>query len=91
MRRTGGGIVSYVETPADHAFTAFLAGLTPGKVLRDREAGLSKVERKRARYLREPRKLGRPRNPESARSVPDDFTARMMQVGWRVLNEKEGK
>lgn len=41
----------YIELPADHDFTAFLAGLTPGKVLKDREVNFSRVERKRARYL----------------------------------------
>ena len=79
------------DLPADHAFTAFLAGLTPGRVLRDREVNFSKVERKRARYLHEPRKLGRPRKPAPEPTVPDDFTARMMQVGLRVLEAKEAK
>lgn len=81
MRRTGGGIVSYVETPADHAFTAFLAGLTPGKVLRDRESGLSKVERKRARYLAEPKRRGRPRNPLPE---PYEFTARQLEIALQA-------
>lgn len=43
----------YVETAADHDFTAFLARMTPGKALRDRSAMFSKPERKRAVYLRE--------------------------------------
>lgn len=38
---TGG----YVELPSDHAFSAFLAGLTPGRVLRDRERAFSRQER----------------------------------------------
>lgn len=42
----------YIETAADHAFTAFLASLTPGKVLKDRTAMFSKPEKKRDRYLR---------------------------------------
>jgi hypothetical protein len=45
--------VIYIETPADHDFTAFLARMTPGKALRDRSAMFSKPERKRAVYLRE--------------------------------------
>jgi hypothetical protein len=46
------GRLSYVETAADHDFTAFMAGLTPGKVLKDRAAMFSKPEKKRDRYLR---------------------------------------
>jgi len=45
--------MTYTETAADHAFTAFLAHLTPGRVLRDRGNNFSKPERKRAIYLRE--------------------------------------
>lgn len=48
---------TYIELPADHDFTAFLASLTPSKVLRDREANFSRVERKRARYLVEPKRI----------------------------------
>jgi len=50
-------VTAYVETAADHAFTAFLASLTPGKVLLDRAAMFSKPERKRAVYLRQKTKL----------------------------------
>lgn len=83
--------MSYVETPADHAFTAFLAGLTPGKVLRDREAGLSKVERKRARYLVEPKRGGRPRKPLPE---PYEFTARQLEIALHATlraGREEGK
>jgi hypothetical protein len=45
--------VIYIESAADHDFTAFLARMTPGKVLKDRSAMFSKPERKRAVYLRE--------------------------------------
>lgn len=45
----------YIEQPSDHAFTAFLASLTPGLVLRDLSSGFSKPERKRALFLREKR------------------------------------
>ena len=43
----------YIESAADHQMTAWLATLTPGKVLRDREKTFSKVERKRQLFLRE--------------------------------------
>ena len=43
---------AYVELPSDHAFSAFLAGLTPSKVLRDRSALFSKPERQRQRFLK---------------------------------------
>ena len=45
--------MTYVEQASDHAFTAFLAACTPGRVLRDRSAMFSKPERKRAVFLRE--------------------------------------
>ena len=79
------------DLPADHAFTAFLAGLTPGRVLRDREAGLSKVERKRARYLAEPKRRGRPRNPLPE---PYEFTARQLEIALQATlhaARREGK
>jgi hypothetical protein len=44
---------AYVESSADHAFSAFLAALTPSKVLRDRELTFSKSERKRMTFLRQ--------------------------------------
>ena len=44
--------MTYIEGPADAAFTAFLASLTPGRVLRNRSAMFSKSERKLDRYLR---------------------------------------
>ena len=44
-------MTDYVEYPSDHAFTAFLASLTPSRVLREREALFSKVERQRKRFL----------------------------------------
>lgn len=43
----------YVELESDHAMTAFLAGLTTRKVLRDRSAAFTPVERKRAVFLRQ--------------------------------------
>lgn len=45
--------MTYVESAADHAMTAFLAGCKPSRVLRDLDAGLSKVERERQRFLTE--------------------------------------
>ena len=45
--------MTYTETAADHAFTAFLSKLTPSKVLRDRELTFTKEERQRQKFLRE--------------------------------------
>ena len=42
----------YIEVESDHHMTAFLAGLTPGRVLRDREP-ITKIERKRLRFMHE--------------------------------------
>ncbi len=42
----------YVESEADHAFTAFLAGLKRAQVLKDRSALFTKPERERDRFLR---------------------------------------
>lgn len=54
----GGCLVAeYVESEADHAFTAFLAHLTPSKVLKDRSAMFSKPERKRERFFRQRSKV----------------------------------
>lgn len=44
---------AYVESQADHEFTAWLSSLTPGQVLKDREAMFSKSERKRKLFLRQ--------------------------------------
>ena len=38
------------DLPCDADFTAFLAGLTPGKVLKDRRP-VTKVERKRLKFM----------------------------------------
>lgn len=46
-------MTGYVEMAADHAFSAFLASLTPSRVLRDRELRFSHVERKRQAFLRQ--------------------------------------
>ncbi len=45
--------MTYIEYPSDHAFTAFLASLTPSRVLRDRERQFSPAERKRQKFLRQ--------------------------------------
>lgn len=70
--------MSYIETPADHAFTAFMASLTPGRVRKDLDANFSKIERKRARYLSEPKRRGRPRKvlPEPFEAVVQHFEGR---------------
>lgn len=41
----------YVESWADAALTAFLARCKPSRVLRDLDAGLSRQERERQRFL----------------------------------------
>lgn len=49
----GDRMTEYIETEADHKFSAFLAGLTPSRVLRDRERQFSPAERKRQTFLRQ--------------------------------------
>lgn len=70
--------MSYIESAADHDFTAFMASLTPGRVRRDLESNFSAVERKRARYLSEPKRRGRPRKvlPEPFEVVVQHFEGR---------------
>ena len=46
----------YIELPSDHTFTAFLAGLTPGRVLRDHRP-TTKIERKRLDFMVERKRL----------------------------------
>jgi hypothetical protein len=43
--------MSYVETETDHLFTAFLAGMTPAKVQRDRRSNFAEIEKRRMSYL----------------------------------------
>lgn len=43
----------YTEVDSDHAFSAFLASLTPGRVLRDRELTFSPAEKKLQKFLRQ--------------------------------------
>lgn len=45
--------MTYVELQSDHEQTAWLASLTPSRVLRDRELTFSPAERKRQRFLRQ--------------------------------------
>jgi len=76
----------YVELPSDHAMTAFLADLTPGKVLRDRQATFTKVEKKRQRFLREKAKT------ETRQRVRHMFTPEQIAIAQRVYaaqNEKK--
>jgi hypothetical protein len=51
--------MTYVELPSDHNFSAFLAGLTPSKVLTDRTAMFAKSERARSRFLVQKTRLER--------------------------------
>lgn len=76
----------YVESAADHAMTAFLAHLTPSKVLRDREATFSKVERKRQRFLREKGAT------EQRQKIHRMFTPEQIEIAQRVVAaQREGK
>jgi hypothetical protein len=45
------GTLTYVETEADHLFTAFLAGVTPAKAQRDRRSNFADIEKRRMSYL----------------------------------------
>lgn len=74
--------MTYIETAADHSFTAFLAALTPGKVLRDRSATFTKVERKRQTFLREKAKT------EHRVRVNHMFTPEQIELAQRVLAEQ---
>lgn len=70
--------LGYVELQSDHEFTAFLASLTPGRVLKDRSAMFSTVERKRQRFLR-----------AKAEVEFQVFTDRQMQIAVGVLYNNE--
>lgn len=78
--RPGFGQCGVCGGPADHAFTAFLAGLTPSRVLRERETSFSKVERKRKKYL-----------AERPQPKPVGFTGRQLQIAMDVLAGKDRK
>lgn len=56
---------AYIETAADHAFTAFLASLTVDTVLRDWSTTFSEPEEKRDRFLRQKSKHERAQIRES--------------------------
>lgn len=76
----------YVETPADHDFTAFLSNLTPSRVLRDRDP-ITTIERKRLRFMRERIKV------QEAVAVAREisFTESQLAVAarWAANNTKE--
>lgn len=74
--------VSYVEYQSDHAFTAFLAGLIPSKVVRERDKSLSKVERKWRELVVQKQQPLAP--------VGDQFTDRQLQIAVDVLANKKG-
>jgi hypothetical protein len=71
--------MTYIETASDHLFTAWLATLTPSKVLRDRERTFSKTERKRQRFLREKSKV------ENQVAVEQMFTRQEIETAQRVV------
>jgi len=75
--------VTYVETASDHIFTAWLATLTPSKVLRDRERTFSKTERKRQRFLREKSKV------ENQVAVERMFTRQEIETAQRVVEAQK--
>lgn len=68
--------MTYTELPSDAAFTQFLAQLTPGKVLRDREAMFSKSERKQIRWVRVEAR-------QAARDAEIEFTDAQLRAGER--------
>jgi hypothetical protein len=70
-------VSSYVEFESDHAFTAFLSGLTPSRVLRDRSAMFSKPERARDRFLRAKSALER-----------QQFREQEIFIAMQIANEK---
>jgi len=75
--------MTYIEGPADAAFTAWLATLTPSKVLRDRERTFSKTERKRQRFLREKSKV------EIQVAVERMFTREEIETAQRVVEAQK--
>jgi len=78
--------LTYIETEADHQMTAFLAGLSVAKVLRDRFSSFSRVERKRQVFLVEKTKV------EERRRAEYHFTQKQIEIAQRVLAaQEEGK
>lgn len=69
--------MTYIELPSDHAFTAFLANLTPRKVLKDHRAAMTPVEKKREQFLRT-------RNTPPLTEL-DEFTLRQLELGEQIL------
>ena len=75
--------MTYIETPADHAMTAFLAHLTPSRVLRDRERTFSKQERKRQQFLRQKAQV------ENQVAVERMFTRQEIETAQRVIEAQK--
>lgn len=75
--------MNYVEGPSDADFSAFLASLTPGKVLKDRQSNFTKVERKRQAFLIEKSKL------EERRRDEFQFTPRQIEIAQRALASRK--
>lgn len=76
-------MTAYVETPADHSFTAFLASITPAKALRDRELTFSREERKRQTFLRQKAAV------EQKVRVERMFTREQIELAQRVLEAQK--
>lgn len=57
-------MTAYVELESDHRMSAFLAGLTPSRVLREREALFSMSERQRKRFFVRRQEIENNTNPK---------------------------
>jgi hypothetical protein len=75
--------LNYVETEADHAFTAFLATVTPAKARRDLHSNFAEVEKRRMVYL-----VAKTINERELNRQQDIWTAIMMAREMRNT-EKE--
>ena len=85
--------MTYIEGPADAAFTTFMASLTPGKVLRNRSVMFSKSERKLDRYLRAKTKSEMEHEQENYTGIyggraGDSGAVRTGQAGGVVTGDK---
>lgn len=83
MRRNGAGVLTYIETESDHQMTAFLAGLSVARVLRDRVSSFSRVEWKRQVFLRQKSEV------EERRRAEYQFTEKQLDIAKRVLAAQE--
>ena len=54
-----GDLMTYIEHPSDHAFTQFLARMTPGKASKDRTSIFSKQEKQIDRFFRQEKQFAK--------------------------------